>query len=59
MMHFRVLDSFLHDLRGGRDEVPDHDELKLLYAEAIERVTRLADGLYKRARAQVDDGALN
>jgi hypothetical protein len=58
MMHFRVLDSFLHELRAGRDETPNHDDLKALYAEAIEKVTQLSDGLYKRARAQVDDGTL-
>lgn len=57
-MHFRVLDSFLHELRAGRDEVPAHDELKVLYSEAIEKVTRLSDGLYKRARAQTEDGTL-
>jgi hypothetical protein len=58
MMHHRVLDSFLHELRAGRDDVPGHDELKQRFNEAIEAVGRLSDGLYKRARAQKDDGVL-
>lgn len=57
-MHHRVLDSFLHELRAGRDQVPNHDELRTLYAEAIEKVSRLSDGLYKKTRAQTDDGVL-
>jgi hypothetical protein len=56
-MHHRTVDSFLHSLRAGRDDVPAHDELKRLYEEAIETMNRLADGLYKKARAQVDDEA--
>ena len=57
-MHHRVLDSFLHELRAGRDQVPSHDELRTLYAEAIEKVSRLSDGLYKKTRAQIDDGVM-
>jgi hypothetical protein len=56
-MYHRVVDSFVHQLRAGRDEVPKHDELRSLYEEAIEKMTRLADGLYKKARAQVDEDA--
>lgn len=56
-MHHRTVDSFLHQLRAGRDEVPAHDELRRLYEDAIEKMNRLADGLYKKARAQVDDEA--
>ena len=56
-MHYRVLDSFLHELRAGRDNLPAHDELKTLYADAIDKVTALSDGLYKRSRSQVDDDA--
>lgn len=58
MMHHRVLDSFLHELRAGRNDVPAHDEMKALFNEAIDKVARLSDGLYKRARAQVDDGVI-
>jgi hypothetical protein len=54
-MQHRLVDNFVHQLRAGRDEVPGHDELRRLYEEAIERMTRLADGLYKRARAQIDE----
>jgi len=57
-MHHRILDSFLHELRAGRDAVPNHDELKSLYNDAIEKVSRLSDGLYKKTRAQTDDGTL-
>jgi hypothetical protein len=56
-MHFRVLDSFLHELRAGRDSIPAHDELRTLYLDAIEKMTALSDGLYKRSRSQVDDEA--
>jgi len=56
-MHYRVLDSFLHELRAGRDNLPAHDELKTLYADAIDKVTALSDGLYKRTRSQIDDEA--
>jgi hypothetical protein len=56
-MHHRTVDSFLHTLRAGRDNTPRHDELRKLYDEAIEKMNRLADGLYKKARAQVDDEA--
>jgi hypothetical protein len=31
--------------------------MRKLYDEAIEKMNRLADGLYKKARAQVDDEA--
>lgn len=54
-MHHRTVDSFIHELRAGRDQVPPHDDLRRLYQEAIETMNRLADGLYKRARAQVDE----
>jgi hypothetical protein len=54
-MHHRTVDSFIHQLRAGRDLTPGHDELRRLYQEAIESMNRLADGLYKRARAQVDE----
>lgn len=54
-MQHRLVDNFVHQLRAGRDETPGHDDLRRLYEEAIERMTRLADGLYKRARAQIDE----
>ena len=54
MIH-RTVDSFVHQLRAGRDQTPSHDELRRLYDEAIETMNRLADGLYKKARAQVDE----
>jgi hypothetical protein len=54
-MQHRSVDSFLHQLRAGRDETPAHDEIRHLYEEAIEKMGRLADGLYKKARAQVDE----
>lgn len=53
-MYYRVIDSFLHQLRAGRDELPKHDDLRQLYEEAIENLARLADGLYKRDRRQTD-----
>ena len=53
-MH-RSVDSFVHQLRAGRDQTPVHDELRRLYDEAIDKMNILADGLYKKARAQVDD----
>ena len=56
-MHYRTIDSFTHQLRAGRDETPKHDELRGLYEDAIDKMTRLADGLYKKARAQTDDQA--
>ena len=56
-MYHRTVDSFIHQLRAGRDGTPGHDELRRLYEEAIQSMTRLADGLYKKARAQVDDEA--
>jgi len=54
-MQHRSVDSFIHQLRAGRDETPAHDEVRRLYEEAIEKMTRLADGLYKKARGQVED----
>lgn len=54
-MQHRTIDSFIHKLREGRDGTPSHDELRGLYEEAIDRMNRLADGLYKKARAQTDD----
>jgi hypothetical protein len=54
-MYHRIVDSFVHQLRAGRDQTPSHDELRQLYEEAIEKMNRLADGLYKKARAQVDE----
>jgi hypothetical protein len=54
-MQHRTIDSFIHKLREGRDRTPSHDELRGLYEEAIDRMNRLADGLYKKARAQTDD----
>jgi hypothetical protein len=56
-MYHRTVDAFVHQLRAGRDETPHHDELRRLYEDAIRSMTRLADGLYKKARAQVDDEA--
>jgi len=53
-MYYRVIDSFLHQLRAGRDELPKHDDLRQLYEEAIDKLARLADGLYKRDRRQND-----
>ncbi len=54
-MQHRSVDSFIHQLRAGRDQTPGHDEIRSLYEEAIEKMNRLADGLYKKARAQVDE----
>ncbi len=54
-MQHRIVDNFVHQLRAGRDVTPAHDELRRLYEDAIERMTSLADGLYKKARAQVDE----
>jgi hypothetical protein len=54
-MYHRSVDSFIHQLRAGRDQTPGHEELRKLYEEAIEKMNRLADGLYKKARAQTDD----
>jgi hypothetical protein len=54
-MQHRIVDNFVHQLRAGRDTTPAHDELRRLYEEAIARMTSLADGLYKKARAQVDE----
>ena len=56
-MQHRIVDNFAHVLRAGRDETPDHDDLKELYDEAIEKIRLLADGLYKKARSQVDENA--
>lgn len=56
-MQHRIVDNFVHQLRAGRDNTPQHDEMRRLYEEAMETMTRLADGLYKRARAQVDEHA--
>jgi hypothetical protein len=53
-MYYRVIDSFLHQLRAGRDELPAHDDLRKLYADAIDKLGLLADGLYKRDRKQAD-----
>jgi hypothetical protein len=57
-MQHRSIDSFIHQLRAGRDETPAHDEIRRLYEEAIAKMTSLADGLYKKARAQVDENHL-
>jgi hypothetical protein len=54
----RLVDNFIHHLRAGRDQTPAHDDLHRLYEEAIDRMRLLADGLYKKARAQVDEHAL-
>jgi hypothetical protein len=54
-VHHRSVDAFVHQLRAGRDATPPHDEVRRLFEEAIERMNRLADGLYKKARAQVDE----
>ena len=54
-MQHRTIDSFLHQLREGRDKTPQHDELRRLYEGAIDKMNLLADGLYKKARAQTDD----
>jgi hypothetical protein len=54
-MHHRTIDSFVHQLRAGRDQLPRHDDVRDLYEQAIERMGRLADGLYKRQRLQVDE----
>ena len=54
-MYHRTIDAFLHQLRAGRDETPSHDELRSLYEEAINKMSSQADGLYKKARAQVDE----
>ena len=54
-MQHRIVDNFAHVLRAGRDQVPDHDDLKALYEDAIEKIRLLADGLYKKARSQVDE----
>jgi hypothetical protein len=54
-MQHRSVDAFIHQLRAGRDQTPRHDEVRRLYEEAIEKMTQLADGLYKRARGQVDE----
>jgi hypothetical protein len=54
-MYHRSVDSFIHQLRAGRDQTPAHEELRKLYEDAIEKMNRLADGLYKKARAQTDD----
>jgi hypothetical protein len=53
-MYYRVIDSFLHQLRAGRDDLPAHDDLRQLYADAIDKLGLLADGLYKRDRKQAD-----
>jgi len=53
-MYYRVIDSFLHQLRAGRDELPKHDDLYKQYEDAIAKLGVLADGLYKRDRKQVD-----
>ena len=53
-MYYRVIDSFLHQLRAGRDELPAHDDLRKLYEDAIVGLSGLADGLYKRDRKQAD-----
>jgi hypothetical protein len=53
-MYYRVIDSFLHQLRAGRDELPAHDDLRKQYEDAISKLATLADGLYKRDRKQVD-----
>jgi hypothetical protein len=54
-MYHRSVDTYVHQLRAGRDQTPEHDELRRLYEDAIEKMSRLADGLYKKARAQVDE----
>lgn len=54
-MDHLTIDSFLHRLRSGRDETPRHDEIRGLYEDAIEKMNRLADGLYKKARRQIDE----
>ena len=53
-MYYRVIDSFLHQLRAGRDQLPAHDDLRKQYEDAIDKLGTLADGLYKRDRKQVD-----
>jgi hypothetical protein len=57
-MQHRIVDNFIHQLRAGRNDTPPHDELRTLYGDAIEGMQRLADGLYKKARRQVDEDAL-
>jgi hypothetical protein len=54
-MYHRTVDTLVHQLRAGRDETPKHEELHRLYVDAIEKMSRLADGLYKKARAQTDE----
>jgi hypothetical protein len=54
-MQHRTIDNFIHLLRAGRDTTPQHDELRRLYDNAIEHMRLLADGVYKKTRAQVDD----
>lgn len=54
-MQHRTIDNFNHMLRAGRDETPPHEELRALYDEAIEKMRLLADGLYKKQRAQIDE----
>ena len=53
-MHYRTIDSFLHQLRAGRDKLPAHDDLRKMYEEAIDSMHRLASGIYKRERSQSD-----
>ncbi len=54
-MKHRIVDNFIHQLRAGRADTPQHDELAYLYEEAIEKLGLLADGLYKKSRRQVDE----
>ena len=51
-MHYRTIDSFLHQLRAGRDQLPAHDDLRQLYEDGIDAMHRLATGIYKRERSQ-------
>ncbi len=57
-MYHRTVDTLVHQLRAGRDETPKHDDLRRLYDEAIEKMSRLADALYKKARAQIDENLI-
>jgi len=57
-MYHRSVDTYVHQLRAGRDQTPEHDELRRLYEDAIEKMSRLADGLYKKARAQIDENLI-
>jgi hypothetical protein len=54
-MKHRIVDNFIHQLRAARASTPQHDELAYLYDEAMEKLSQLADGLYKKARGQSDE----